>query len=385
MIWQWAVWIGVGFLTLLPTLMFWRNLRLFLLDEQELDTKEIANAFAVSVLIPARDEASSIEQAVTAALASENIDVEVVVMDDGSTDGTDSIVNRLAAKDPRVVYRKSAPLPQGWNGKQHACWQLAQEATHARILFIDADVRMEPNGLAILCQRQDRSNVALLSAFPRQVTVTFWEKLLIPMMHYILLCFLPFHRMRGSVHPAYAAGCGQLFMTKLQDYQKAGTHECIKGSRHDGVKLPRAYRQAGLGSDVVDGSQLASCRMYRSGTEVFRGLLKNATEGIANPRLIGLFTVLLIGAGLAPFGLLAIVGLDNSFGTKSQSVGLAFAGFLCLMSYIPRTVAASRLQQSKLGALFHPVAILVFVILQWTAFALSVLGRQVAWRGRVEK
>ncbi len=392
----WFVIAGVAFLlAAFIVQMFRTNERLFRLDVEDLCRLDVEDVdgidddranWKVSVLIPARDEAAGIGRSVQAALASRNVDVEVVVMDDGSTDGTDQVVKGMAARDDRVVYCRSRALPPTWNGKQHACMQLAEVAKYDRISFIDADVRLHPSGLATLCRRQDRTEVALLSAFPRQEAGTFWEKLLIPLMHFILLGFLPFSRMRGSSHPAYAAGCGQWFLTHKADYEAAGTHAAIHQSRHDGVKLPRVYRSVGLMTDVVDGGKLATCRMYGSAAEVFRGVLKNAIEGIANPRLILPFTVMLIGGAVLPSCLVLIwlFGGMPRFGDYRDAVlvTLILAGFV--LSFVPRALAAYRFDQSFLGVSFHPFSVLVFVLLQWIALLNYGLGRQVAWRGRVE-
>ncbi|QDV63159.1 glycosyltransferase family 2 protein [Crateriforma conspicua] len=383
-------------LVALPAAMFAVNVRLFMLGSSDisgLDGSEQGKA--VSVLVPARDEAAGIEACVQAALASRNVEVEVVVMDDGSTDGTDQIVQRLASQDDRVVYCQGKALPDGWNGKQFACWQLSQAARHDRMAFIDADVRLQPDALEILSRRMDRTGVALLSMFPHQETGTFWEKLLIPMMHYVLLGYLPMARMRASDSPGFAAGCGQFFLTDRDAYRTAGTHEAIRGSRHDGVKLPRAYRTAGLMTDVVDGTHLARCRMYHNAAEVFRGVLKNATEGIASPRLIVPFSILLIGASVAPTFLLVAYAWGWAWGWASgntdpilpavdMAIGAMIVG-LFVMSIYPRAMAAIVFRQSWTGVILHPIAVLVFILLQWIAWMQSLLGIQVAWRGRVEK
>jgi hypothetical protein len=244
------------------------------------------------------------------------------------------------------------------------------------LAFIDADVRLQPDALARMIEYQSQSKAALLSAFPHQVTGTWLEKWLIPLMHFILLGFLPFRRMRDSVSPAYAAGCGQFFITTRTDYELAGTHASIRQSRHDGLKLPRAYRASGLSTDVIDGTSLAECRMYRSASEVIRGLLKNAVEGIANPRLIVPFSVMLIGGAVLPWVTLGMAVRDK------QTVALFCSTVAIGLSFLPRVLAAVRCRQSWQGVLFHPLSLLLFVLLQWYALALHLTGRKVQWRGR---
>ncbi|MFG0263160.1 MAG: glycosyltransferase family 2 protein [Novipirellula sp. JB048] len=332
---------------------------------------------AVSVLIPARDEARSIAACVESILDNRDVTIEVIVLDDDSSDATAAIVAELGCRDDRVRVVAADPLPPHWNGKQHACWQLAQLARYRRLLFLDADVRLSPHTIRTLIDHHDASGVALLSAFPQQETKTVLEKLLIPMMHYILLCFLPFERMRASTNPAYAAGCGQLFLTSQASYIAAGTHRAIKSSRHDGVRLPRIYRQAGLMTDVIDGTSLARCRMYHSAAEVIRGLLKNASEGVANPRVILIFTFLISAACVLPLVAFAIA-ISHRAGIAA---GIALAAVV--LSHLPRAWAASRFGQPVLGVVLHSLAATLFLVLQWGALALEVIGKPVRWRGRL--
>lgn len=364
----------------IPALMFFANLPLFCRTPEGAspppDDGSTLPTHEVSVLIPARDEATGIAAAVDAALNNGGVNVEVVVLDDHSSDDTAAIVTAIAARDPRVRCVAGRPLPEGWNGKQFACCQLAEAARFPRLVFLDADVRLEPDAIRSMADTQDATAAALSSIFPRQETETWLEKWMIPLMHWILLGFLPFGRMRSSTHPAYAAGCGQVFMTTRESYVRAGTHEAIRGSRHDGVKLPRAYREAGMATDVHDGTELATCRMYRSASEVIRGVLKNATEGVANPRLIGPFTILLLGGAALPWITLVLAVVSGAITAAMLSAAAIVVG------YLPRLVAARRLRQPVSGAVAHPVAVTLFVALQWIALLRHVAGRPVTWRGR---
>ncbi|MFG0265480.1 MAG: glycosyltransferase family 2 protein [Rhodopirellula sp. JB055] len=378
--------------------MFVSNLPLFMDGESasHCDPSESNNADPprVSVLIPARNEEGSIAACLESVLQAVQVDLEVVVLDDGSTDQTGAIVRGIAERDSRVKLMEGIELPEGWNGKQHACYRLAQHAKHEHLLFLDADVRLNPIAIIHLWHRfsveQDGGEIGLLSAFPRQETGTLSEKLLIPMMHFILLSYLPFARMRGSAHPAYASGCGQLFFTAQASYQAAGTHAAIRSSRHDGLKLPKAFRENGMLTDCVDGSRWAVCRMYTSAGEVVQGLLKNANEGIANSRLLIPFTILLGGANLLPWITLVMALAKRSSLiadglpiTTSVVIGILVSLIAILVSYVPRMIAAIRLGQSITGAVLHPIAIVSFLLIQWWAFWNHLRGRQVTWRGRL--
>ena len=334
----------------------------------------------VSVLIPARDEARSIGRTVAAALASEGVRLEVVVLDDESRDATAAIVSELAATDPRVRLVRGRPLPAGWCGKQHACSLLAEEARHEHLVFIDADVTVAADCLARSIAFLRESRAALVSGFPRQVTGTFFEWLLLPLIHFVLLGYLPLGRSRRSLSPGLGAGCGQLFITHRDDYRRVGGHAAIRSSLHDGIKLPRAYRRAGLFTDIFDASDVASCRMYERGIDVLRGLSKNATEGMASPRTVIPATVLLLFGQVLPT-LLVAVGLVTAWkGWTDRGIVITIAA--AALSYLPRMLEAVRFRQSVAGAIAHPLAIALFLAIQWYGVFRKAFGLNTSWKGR---
>ncbi len=362
-------------LAALPTLMVIRNLPLF-----HRAARANNGIFPpVSVLIPARDEQHEISQAVEAVLNSTGIAFEVIVLDDHSIDRTAAIVSELAIRDARVRLALAPELPTGWNGKQHACWHLAQLAQYDHLLFIDADVRVTEDALTRLAAEFDRCGCALLSGFPRQITISLAERLLIPMMHFVLLGYLPLDRMRASSQPEFGAGCGQMFLTCKSDYLTSGGHAAIRQSRHDGLQLPRSYRRAGLKTDLFDGSDIASVRMYSGWSSLLQGLQKNATEGIANARLIGIFSFLLLGSAVLP-----VLTLAHAIFYDWPRITLGLLCIASLLSYAPRALLAARLQQSWLGVALHPLAVAIFIAVQWLAFIRQASGRSpIAWKGRL--
>jgi hypothetical protein len=227
----------------------------------------------------------------------------------------------------------------------------------------------------LLQQRVARAS--LLSAFPKQIVGTLGEALLIPLIHIVMLTYLPFLLMRRTKMPSASAGCGQLFLTTRQAYHRSGGHAAIKASLHDGVMLPRAYRRVGLATDVFDASDLAECRMYQGWLQTWHGLMKNAHEGIANSRLILPFSSLLVLGYLIPAALL----LHQLMWPTSAQV-LIVSLVAAALSYLPRFVIAWRFDGSWLAAALFPFSILLFVALQWIAFARSLSGLQATWRGR---
>jgi len=331
----------------------------------------------ISVLIPARNEALRIAPLLDSVLASEGVRCEVCVLDDESQDGTAAIVQEYARRDPRVRLLEGTPVPVGWSGKQFACYQLAGHATHEELVFLDADVSLAKHGLRDAVDQRRQSGVDLLSGFPRQRVVTLGEQLLIPLIHVILLCFLPFALMRWTRMSGAAAGCGQLFLTTRAAYRRTGGHSAIKQSLHDGIMLPRAYRKSGLKTDVCDASDLAACRMYASFPETWSGLLKNAGEGFARLPLLPAITLLMLAAFVCPVFCLAAVAAGGIDAAWLPTVLTA-----CVMSYLPRLLCSLKFDRAWLACALHPASILLFLAIQWTALVRKSLGRGVQWRQR---
>lgn len=361
----------------LPALLTLANLRFFTRAPRPAPG---APAAGVSVLVPARDEARVIGRLAAAVLANRDVDLELVILDDDSQDETAAIVSALAVTDPRVRLLRGQPLPTGWCGKQHACWQLAQAARHDLLVFLDADVTLEPDALARTVAFLETRGVDLASGFPHQETGCLLDWLLLPLIHFVLLGYLPLAIARIDNRPGLAAGCGQLFITRREAYRACGGHAAIKASLHDGIKLPRAYRAAGLSSDLFDAGDIARCRMYGTNREVLRGLGKNATEGIAAPGSILPFTLLLAGGQILP-ALLLGSGLAAGWeGWPTWGVAMALAA--AAAAWAPRLLAVYRFGHSLTSALVHPLGVAVFLGIQWTALIRRSLGLKTSWRGR---
>ncbi|WP_428389011.1 glycosyltransferase [Mucisphaera sp.] len=364
-------------LTAIPAGMTLTNLLLY----RQPETGE-ASLPAVSVLIPARDEERAIVPAVRSVLESEagsGLDFEVVVMDDHSSDATAERVLELAEEDPRVRLVEAPALPAGWFGKPHACQRLAEAAKHDVLLWMDADVRIEKGGLRALVAGLERSDAGLVSTVPRQVTDGLMEKLVIHQILYVLLGYLPMLRMKQSTSPAYGAACGQLMVARRGDYVKAGGHAVVRGVMHESLALSRAFRKAGIKTDLVDGTALARCKMYETAGQVWHGFAKNAHEGMGSPGAIVPWTVFLLGGQVLPW----LIGLAWGLGwievslLSGQMIGASMGAAL-----FTSLLLAWKFRQGVLAGLLRPLGMVVLVAIQWYAMVRSLRGRPVTWRGR---
>ncbi|WP_407528511.1 glycosyltransferase [Methylobacterium oryzisoli] len=330
--------------------------------------RRAAGGDLVSILIPARNEAANLPETLAAALASRGTSVEVIVADDHSTDGTPDIVAALAARDPCLRLVAVPPLPPGWTGKNHACHVLAQAARGRRLLFIDADVRLGPDAAAALAGAAERSGTALLSGVPRQITGTLGEGLTVPMINLLLLGYLPIPLARRVSHPALGAACGQLVLIDADAYRATGGHAAVRRSLHDGVQLPRLFRRAGLRTDLIDGAPLATCRMYTSFGQAWAGFSKNAHEGMATPRALPVWTLLLFGGHLLPW-LLVLAGDTAGLPALLATMGT-------------RAAVTLKAREAWWTIPLHPLAVATTLALQWNALLRPQRAGVSTWKGR---
>ncbi|WP_291863273.1 glycosyltransferase family 2 protein [Bradyrhizobium sp.] len=329
----------------------------------------------VAILIPARDEEATIGTCVDAALASIGADIEVIVLDDGSSDRTRQIVEQRAQLDPRLRLASAPPLPEGWKGKPHACQVLSGLTDRPYLLFVDSDVRLTPTAAARLVPPE---GIDLVSAVPRQQVRGLVETSIIPMINNLIFGYLPVGLMRRLPQESLTAACGQMMMVRASVYREVGGHGAIAGFMHDGMQLAKSFRRNGFRTDLVHGAALAECRMYHGAKAVFDGFAKNATEGMARPVALPVWTVLLAGGHLLPLVTLPFVYISGAGATLAGGAAISSAGLL---------LAARVLQAVKCGepwqaVVLHPLGVLLTLAIQWRALVDGLRGRRVEWRGR---
>ena len=202
------------------------------------------------------------------------------------------------------------------------------------------------------------------------------------MIFFVLFSYLPMTMMRMGHSPTASAGCGQFLMISREAYDKSGGHSSCKDSMHDGVKLPRAVRRAGFHSDLFDGTDLVSVRMYRGLSQTWRGFTKNAYEGLGSFGLLMFFTIIHLLAHVLPWVVVASEISSLALGRPADRAALLLA-ILCVASnLVQRVLLSSRFRQGITPVLLHPVGVLFMTLIQWRSFYLA-LTNQRSWRGRV--
>lgn len=234
---------------------------------------------AISVLIPARNEAANIGQTVALALAQTPPPAEVIVLDDHSEDATAAIAVSSANGNPTFKLICGKPLPAGWMGKNWACHQLAEAARGQILVFTDADVRWQPGSLAALVQQMDALDADLFTVWPTQTTVTWGERLTVPLMALAVMGYLPVRLAHSRFIPSAAAANGQCLAFRRAAYDAVGGHAAVRGAIVEDIYLAQRIKAAGLNLRMVDGNRLVGCRMYASSQDAIDGYTKNILAG----------------------------------------------------------------------------------------------------------
>ena len=248
------------------------------------DPPEVAEP--VAVLLPVRDEAQRVEPCLRSLLAQTGVrDLRVLVLDDGSTDGTVGVVRRVAGDDPRVRLLLGAQLPAGWWGKPWACQQLADAAGAdvTVLVFVDADVVLAPAAAAASVALLRWSGLDLVSPYPRQEAVTVAERVVQPLLSWSWLTMVPLRVAERSPRESLAVANGQLVVVDAAAYRRAGGHAAVRQRMLEDVALLRAVKRTGGRGGVVDGTGLATCRMYDGWAELRDGYTKSLWSAFGSP------------------------------------------------------------------------------------------------------
>jgi len=224
------------------------------------DYAPAASGPLVSVIIPARNEARNIERCVRSILAASYPTIEVIVVDDRSTDGTGDLAERLGV---RVV--RGAELPAGWFGKQWALVQGYRVARGELLLFADADTRHEPQLIARAVTGLQAERADLFTVIPRQEAVTFWERLIQPHVFVALAARIgDLSRVNRTRVDWSAIANGQFILATRSSYERVGTHEAVKATVADDLMLAQTYVRHGLDIFLVHAVSDMTTRMYGS-------------------------------------------------------------------------------------------------------------------------
>jgi hypothetical protein len=331
----------------------------------------------VAVLIPARNEATRIEACLRSLESRSDRNgatiVEVLVMDDGSDDGTDKVVQGMAAgwTGPPLRLLTAPPVPSGWLGKPAACAQLAATVSPECdvLVFLDADVRLEPGAVGASAALLAQLDLDLVSPYPRQEAGTATERLVQPLLQWSWLTFLPLRLAERTARPSLGAANGQFLVVRRSTYERAGGHGSGRGEVLDDLALLRSIKAVGGHGTVVDGTALATCRMYTSAAQLHEGYRKSLWSAFGSPLQAAVTMSMLIVTYVFP----TVAALR---GSRVGAVGYAAA-------VAGRAVTARRTGgRTWPDTATHPAAIVELAVLTAQSFARRRQGT-LQWRGRI--
>lgn len=323
----------------------------------------------VSVLIPARNEENNLPALLEGLLGQDYPHLEVRIFNDGSTDRTGEIIREFIGRDPRIHTEEGGEsLPEGWNGKNHACHRLALAARGDYLLFMDADVRVKPDLVTRAVDRAFAHDLALLSLFPRQIMLSTGEMLTVPVMNWILLSMLPLRLVRLSHYPSLAAANGQFMLFRGREYRQHRFHSMVRDINVEDIHIIRRIKKMGYTAETLLSRGEVSCRMYTGYADAIFGFTRS---------MFAFFG----GSGIALF----LFTLFTTFGFIFAWVGMSFSWMLVylFMALLLRGLVGAMSRQPVFRTLLlSPLVQASFVWMVVNSFRLKFRGKNI-WKGRV--
>ncbi|MFC2086551.1 glycosyltransferase [Bacteroidota bacterium] len=318
------------------------------------------------MLIPVRNEEANIPSLFLNLKNLEYENLEIILLDDQSEDSTHKLLleNSRGMEHVKIIQGKN--LPEGWIGKNWSCHQLSEHATGDYFLFINADTRLEHKAIHYALNDARKNDLALLSIFPDQIMKSTGEKLVVPLMHYILLSLLPLKLVQSSRKVSLSAANGQFMLFPKKQYNQ--WHEKVKDKITEDIEIMKKVKSYGLKGKVVLGNSFITCRMYRNLPESIEGFSKNILSGFGNNRLLLFVYTLFIFWGyvfvfqrVIPTILsIFIIGLIRLFISKISN------------------------QSIIVNLSLHPLQIIFKILISYKSIYYNITGKNM-WKGRKTK
>jgi cellulose synthase/poly-beta-1,6-N-acetylglucosamine synthase-like glycosyltransferase len=322
---------------------------------------------AVTVLIPMRNEAENVPEfisALSAQMGAKNL--KFIVINDGSTDKTAELLTAVIGDDKRFSVIDSPAQRDGWLGKVSALQSGYEAASSDYLITLDADVRLEPNAIMRAITQLERLKLDFISPYPRQIALTFSEKLIQPLLHWSWMSTIVLRLAEKFPRRSTAVGNGQFFVVRKSALDAIGGFESVSAKILDDIELARSLISAGYRGVVTEGSGIASTRMYASFDEIRQGYGKSLWKAFGGP----------LGTLIA----IAFIFITGIFPVLLIFNGYLTGWFIYLYIAFSREISAIRSRSNPLYAFLHPLssALLIYLII----YSWSKRGT-IQWKGRV--
>jgi chlorobactene glucosyltransferase len=363
-----------------PVIAILRALRSRHIDEYPVD---VADPPFVSVIIPARNEATNIARCVHSVRASRYPKLEIIVVDDHSTDGTGDIARATADGDSRIRIINNPDLPAGWFGKQWACENGAEAARGEILVFTDADTEHTPDLVGRVVNAMRDRHADLLTLAGNQEMHTFWERVIQPQLFAMISM-----RYGGTEHvsttrrPADVIANGQFIAVNRDAYEAVGGHALVRDRVAEDLSMAQEFVRSGRRMALLIATDQFSTRMYSSLGEIVRGWRKNIYAGGKHAALGGavgraLYPILLVTAPL--IGLAPPVVLILSIAGVLSSAWLVWSAIVVAITLVFWCAIYAFMRAPVRYALLYPLGL---AMLLYIAIGAVARGRNVEWKDR---
>jgi chlorobactene glucosyltransferase len=339
----------------------------------------------VSVVIPARDEESNISECLESIRAQDYPNLEIIVVDDRSTDRTAEIVEAAAREDPRIRLIRKDHLLSGWTGKTHALWVGSREARGKYLLFIDADTRHHPSNLTSMVAYVHGSGADMVTLNVGLITRTFWERVLQPILGGMFMMHFPPAKIADPNHKL-AFGNGQYIFVRRSSYDDVGGHEAVKQYLLEDIALAKLLKGRGYKTVLAYGSEISRTRMYTNFADIWRGWVRIFYEGFdRRATTLGAYFVLGIVFSILPFVVLGVglYGLVAGSGAVVYWLMVVFTAASMALKWAVLRILYSIVRCPPVYLWLHPVAGVISLGILASALAKLFSKTGTTWRGTV--
>jgi chlorobactene glucosyltransferase len=367
---------------IIPPVVTWLRLRHSRSLDEESDISA-PNPPLVSVIVPARNEAHNIARCVSSILSTTYPNLELIVVDDSSTDETAQIARDAAAGDSRARVITCPPLPEGWFGKQWACATGAKVARGSVLQFTDADTVHGADLVTRSINAMRQARAQLFSVAGRQELGGFWEKVIQPQVFAILsMRYGGTESVTQATRVSNKIANGQCIFVTHDSYDAIGGHASVRTSVAEDLMLAQKFFAARKRVVMMLGLNQLSTRMYGSLREIVNGWQKNVFAGGLDAVPFGrigriFFPLILLMPPLME--LLPPLALVLAAFEPAGSTLLLWAAISCAATLVWWIVVYATIGESPLYALAYPLGALVLLYIFLTAV---IRGRRVSWKGR---
>jgi len=365
-----------GLITFLLVLLFLNMLlNLRMLNDQEKGENKI-NFPLISVLIPVRNEEEDIRNCILSLIEQNYPRLEIIVLDDDSTDNTFQIVKELATQSKKLKLIKGKSLPKNWNGKNWACHQLSQLARGEWFLFTDADTIHKANSISKAFAVAHKNNAGFITFLPGLTMKTWSEKLLLPIIHFAFTVLVPFNLINYSGHSRIPVGIGPFMFVKKKSFLACGGYKAIKNEIVDDMALAKAIHKNNEKITVISGSPFMNVRFYTKLQEIWNGFSKNSYPAIGSSPHYLLFVIIFCY-------FLFVYPYLSLWGAFGSNEGLTHPLLqVCIISFM-KIFLALKFETSLFYGLLHPFSVILWLLILLNSFRLSVFKKKFEWKERL--